>query len=110
MASGGVVTLTLDEANAHDCKEQRVDQRHRQYQRQDEIPRFARRLRHLLIRDEQPLLKTLSRVTAVFQSTGRRATIARWPIGQAPLSRRSIDAGPARPPQSFDVQRDLSPS
>ena len=53
MASAQVVALTLNQANAHDRKKQCVDQRHRQYQREDEISRFVQRLRRLLIRDDQ---------------------------------------------------------
>ena len=83
MASAQIVTLTLDEANAHDRKQQRVNQGHRQDQREGEIFRFVQRLRYLLIRDTQHLPKTSRRVTIVFQSGEGRATIAHWPIGQA---------------------------
>ena len=55
MTSAQVVALTLDQANAQYCKKQRVDQRHRQDQREAEISRFAQRFRHLLKRDEQAL-------------------------------------------------------
>src|SRR5262249_45682604 len=83
MASAQIVTLTLDEANAHDRKQQRVNQGHRQDQREGEIFRFVQSLRYLLIRDTQHLPKTSRRVTIVFQSGEGRATIAHWPIGQA---------------------------
>src|SRR5262245_29632077 len=80
MASSQIIALTPDQTNAHDGKEQRVDQRHRQYHRQSKLSRFARRLRHPLIRDEQHHKDVAARYDSIsiHRLAGYNCPLADW--------------------------------